>query len=168
VKDENCNKLLDRLYGLLSIRADKLYEFIIFYYNNCINDRHDYGNGKKLRMTEIHALTYIEENPGTTANELVKSLLKTKGAISTTVKTLTDQGLVIRKKENNNSKTINLYATQEGIHLSKMHKIYDIEDIQATTKKLKETCTEKEIDAFYKVIDSYLDILKEEARIINK
>ncbi|MGF6907496.1 MarR family winged helix-turn-helix transcriptional regulator [Fusobacterium sp. PH5-44] len=162
MKEKDNYELLNNLFSLLSVRADKLYEFIIYYYNNGINHKRDYGNGKQMRMLEIHALTYIEENPGTTANDLVKSLLKTKGAISATVKMLENAGLIVRKKENNNSKNIYLYATNEGIELSRKHKIYDVKDIQNTTKKLKENCTDREIDAFYKVIDTYLDILKNE------
>nr|WP_319489662.1 MarR family transcriptional regulator [uncultured Caproiciproducens sp.] len=150
---------LDRLYRELNARADKLYKFVLLY-NDYIHTQRDYGTGQEIGMIEVHTLTYIEENPGTTITELAKDWNKTKGAISQTVKKLVESGLVTRKMKENNSKTVLLYATEEGARLSIAHKMYDLVDIAQTTEELMMKCTSEEIDTFYKVIDVYITLFK--------
>lgn len=152
---------LDRLYRELNARADKLYKFVLLY-SDYIHTQRDYGTGQEIGMIEVHTLTYIEENPGTTITELAKDWNKTKGAISQTVKKLVEGGLVTRKMKENNSKTVLLYATEEGTRLSIAHKMYDLADIAQTTEELMMKCTAEEIDTFYKVIDVYITLLKQD------
>ncbi|MBE6828751.1 MarR family transcriptional regulator [Clostridium sp. KNHs216] len=154
---------LDRLYRELNARADKLYKFVLLY-SDYIHAQRDYGTGQKIGMIDVHTLTYIEENPGTTITELAKDWNKTKGAISQTVKRLVESGLVTRKMKENNSKTVLLYATEEGTRLSIAHKMYDLADIAQTTEELMMKCTPEEIDTFYKVIDVYIGLLKQDEK----
>ena len=154
-------KQLDQLYHQLNQRAEKLYDFILLY-NDYIYEERDYGAGAVLKMMEIHTLTHIEDNPGITITALAGHTGKTKGAISQTVKNLVAKGLVERRRMVGNSKTVLLHATDEGIKLSRAHKAYDIADITQTLQDLQRTCSIEEIDSFYKVIDAYIALLKEE------
>ena len=75
-------------------------------------------------MREVHLLTAIEENPGTTVTELAEIWNRTKGAICQTVTRLEKAGYVLRRKEGGDTKTVHLYPSEEGIKLSKAHKAY--------------------------------------------
>lgn len=152
---------LDRLYRQMNARADNLYKFVLLY-SDYIHAKRDYGTGLEIGMIDVHTLTYIEENPGTTITELARDWNKTKGAISQTVKRLVELGLVERRMKENNSKTVLLYVTEEGARLSVAHKLYDLTDIAQTTEELLRHCTAQEIDTFYKVIDVYTKLLKGE------
>ncbi len=152
---------LNSLYRQMNARADSLYKFVLLY-SDYIHAKRDYGTGLEIGMIDVHTLTYIEENPGTTITELARDWNKTKGALSQTVKRLVQLGLVERRMRENNSKTILLYATEEGQRLSVAHKLYDLTDIAQTTEALLRHCTAEEIDTFYKVIDVYTKLLKEE------
>ena len=152
---------INEMYKSLSLRADKLYRFVVMYHEY-IHSQHDYGSGQSFSMLEIHILTNIGDLPGITATELASRWRKTKGAISQTISHLVSLGYVERKKKEGNSKTIYLYATEEGLRISNMHKSYDVADIIETLQDLQQTCSKEEIDAFYKVIDSYCALLSDE------
>ena len=152
---------IDKIYEKLSVRADKLYRFVVLYHEY-IYSQHDYGNGLSFSMLEIHILTNIADQPGITATELASLWRKTKGAVSQTITRLAALGYVRREKRIGNSKTIYLHATEEGKRISDMHKCYDVADIIETLQDLQQTCSNEEIDSFYRVIDSYTALLNEE------
>lgn len=150
---------INQLYQQLSQRADRLYRFVLLY-SEYINGQHDYGQGNIFTMLEIHLLTYIQDHPGVTPTELAKIWRKTKGAISQTLTKLDSMGYLKKEKKNENMKSIHLYVTEEGGRISNMHKAYDVADIVQTLQDLQRTCTAEEIDAFYKVLDSYTQLLE--------
>jgi len=154
-------EFIDSTFKQLNDRHNNVYQFVMRY-SDYINTPHDYGTGYAISMTEVHTLTYIEENPGTTITELAQYWSKTKSALSQTVGKLVEKGLVSKNKADNNAKSILLYVTEEGKLLSKAHKLYDILQINTTLKKLSERCSEEEIDNFYKVIGIFADLLLEE------
>ena len=85
----------------------------------------DYGTGELYTSAEVHLVTQIEENPGTTVTQLSEATLRTKSAVSQMVSKLEKKGLVLRAKNPENAKQQLLYVTPKGFELSKCHKAYD-------------------------------------------
>jgi len=165
--DDNQNlndSFIDETFHTLNERHNNIYQFVMRY-NDYIISTHDYGLGILLTMIEAHTLTYIEENPGVTITELASYWNKTKGALSQTVSRLSEKGLVSKEKRDGNAKNIRLYATETGLRLSKAHKLYDTVDIAKTMGALREECTAEEIDAFYKVISVYNQVIQKDFEI---
>ncbi len=155
---------VNAVFQTLNRRIFELYRFVLRY-NGYIYSSHHYGGAEPLTMIEVHTLTYIEDNPGTTPSDLASYWEKTKGAISQILGRLDERGLIERRRSRQNAKTINLYVTEEGERISRAHKLYDINDILKTLKHLMEKCTAEEIDTFYKVIGVYNDVIKEDLEI---
>lgn len=149
---------INSTYQKLNAKADKLYEFVILYHNY-IYAHHTYEN-ENFSMLEIHTLTYIEDSPGITATELAKIWHKSKSAISQVIKKLVDSGYVEKRYKENNEKSVCLYVTEKGQRLSSVHKAYDVADITQTTSYLIEQCGEADLDAFYRIIETYNELLK--------
>ena len=59
-------------------------------------------------------------------------------------------------------KTACLYVTEKGKRLSSIHKAYDVADITQTTALLVEQCSEADLEAFYRIIEQYIKLLKAE------
>jgi DNA-binding MarR family transcriptional regulator len=113
-------------------------------------------------MMQIHTLTFIDDCPGITATQLSKIWHKSKSAISQTIKKLIESGYVEKRYMENNEKTARLYVTEKGKRLSSVHKAYDIADITQTTAYLIEQCSEADLEAFYRIVEQYTKLLKEE------
>lgn len=145
-------------YNELNTKASIIYKFVTTY-SDYIKKPHDYGTGEIISMVEVHILTIIEENPGITVTEVALGWNRTKGAISQTISKLEKRGLILRKKEENNAKNIHLYVTEKGKNLSISHKNYDIKELTMANDVLLESFSEKEIDAFYKVMKEYTKLI---------
>lgn len=146
-------------YKELNQQHDYVYQFVILYYNYILA-KHDYGTGEQVSMMEAHTTTFIEEHPGTTVSEVARFWNKTKGAVSQTVKNLLEKGY-IRKENSSKDRKINyLYVTEKGDQLSQSHKLYDTKDIKKTYDQLLETCSEQDIQSFYKVLKQYITCIK--------
>lgn len=146
---------IDRVYAQLSPRADLLYSFVTLY-AAYINELRDYGTGMLINMVEVHTLTMIADRPGITVSELSVMWSRTKGAVSQNVTKLEHKGLVTRVRDESNAKIVHIYATPEGERLSTAHKLYDNMDVMQTQRDLLENCTIEEVDAFFKVLQSYI------------
>ncbi len=156
------NKLLiDKTYTELSKNANLLYEFVMLYHDYIYQAR-DYGNGDPIKMVEVHTLSMIEDHPGITVSELAKLWDRTKGTVSVNVTTLERKGYIYRQKENNNAKVVHLYVSDKGRELSTLHKVYDNLDIVQTQADLLRFCTHQELDCFYKVLGTYLDLFRDD------
>jgi Transcriptional regulators len=150
--DRNDN--INRQYATLSKRADLLYSFVETY-NDYINGTRDYGTGLMISMVEVHMLTMIHDDPGTTVSDLAGVWNRTKSAVSQNISKLEKKGLIYRVRDENNAKIMHLYVTDEGEALTMAHKAYDIADIKKTQSALAEDCTPEELQSFYKVLDVY-------------
>lgn len=150
---------INEAYYKLSVNANKLNTFVELYYN-ITHGKREYAQDFKLTMMEIHTLTFIEDNPTITNVQLAAMWNKTKSAVSQAVKTLVDNGLVERKLEEGNSKTIHLVATEKGRNLSYVHKAYDIAEITQTKTYLEDKCSRSDIEAFYRVVEEYSKLLQ--------
>lgn len=157
---ENTEDLIDinNTYNELNARANIIYKFVTTY-SDYIKKPHDYGTGEMMTMVEVHTLTAIEENPGITVTQAALEWNRTKGAVSQIIAKLEKRGLIIRKKEENNAKNVHLYATEKGIILSHAHKSYDINELTSANDTLLESFTPEQIDAFYKVMKQYTELL---------
>ena len=153
-------KQIDAEYNRLNSSALELYEFVMRY-NKYIYQARDYGNGDEIRMVEVHTLAMIEDNPGISVSELAKRWKRTKGTVSVNIGALEKRGYIRREKDPENARVARLYPTQKGRELSTMHKMYDNREIVETRKRLREGCTQEELDAFYKAVHLYLDLLNE-------
>mgnify|MGYP000930056678 CR=1 FL=1 len=148
------NEKIISQYNTLSASADELYQFVVRY-AEYINQAKDYGNGILISMVEVHTLTMIDNNPGVTVSNLAKMWNRTKGTVSLNVKKLEKRGLIYRRLENGNKKTVHLYCTESGKELSMLHMQYDIQNIEQTQKQLLVNCSANEVEAFYKVLHHY-------------
>ena len=151
---------IDNAYRKITARANMLYEFVILYHNY-IYGKHTY-EAENCNMMQIHTLTFIDDCPGITATQLSKIWHKSKSAISQTIKKLIESGYVEKRYMENNEKTARLYVTEKGKRLSSVHKAYDIADIRQTTAYLIEQCSEADLEAFYRIVEQYTKLLKEE------
>lgn len=151
---------IDQVYQKLKFRADMLYEFVILYHN-FINAKHTYDS-EHCNMIEMHTLIYIDDYPGITATELAKRWHKSKSSISHVVKHLMESGYVEKQYTDNNEKTAHLFATEKGKRASSIHKAYDVADIIQTSTHLEERCSKEDLDAFYRIIAEYIQLLKAE------
>ena len=53
-------------------------------------------------------------------------------------------------------------VTEKGHQLANVHKAYDVADITQTTAYLVEQCSEADLDAFYRILEQYIGLLKAE------
>lgn len=120
----------------------------------------DYAkNGITMGQSEAHLLTDISDNPGITTTQLAARWHKTTAAISQMVTKLEGKGLVERTRREDNALNVWIYPTELGKFMSDSHKSFDIESIHATLRYMKKTCSEEEIQAFFKVLEVYIDIV---------
>ena len=154
----NNKEEIDRVYAQLSPRADLVYSFVSIY-NSYINEKRIYGGvGPEINMVEVHTLTMISDTPGITVSELSKMWNRTKGAVSQNVAKLEKKGLITRKQNDEDGRIAHLYATETGQRLSTAHKMYDNLDIMQTQQELLAECTIEQLDAFYKVLKTYISL----------
>lgn len=159
--DENEDYITtNKRYKELSKVMDPMYDFVLAY-SNYYNIRRDYGFGPKLTMIEVHILTEISDKPGITVTELACKWNRTTSAISQTVRKLMKQDLVYRENSKTNGKIFHLYVTETGEKLVFSHKKYDNIDIVKTKKKLMESFSIDELDAFDRICKVYTELLKD-------
>lgn len=147
--------------GEIIASMDTVYTFVVESHNDYATPR-DYGNGKMMNMSAIHTLTMIADNPGITAVEVAKMWNQTRSAATQSIKKLWSQGLIKKKKEDGNNKSIHLYVTEAGKELSDKHKEFDKESIRAMTMTLLEKHTKDELKTTVAVLKTGLDIIHRE------
>lgn len=150
--DDRQNQSLDS--SCLFEKAELMYRFVIMYYSYCTTPQ-DYGICEQLTMVEAHTVTIIDDNPGITISQLAEHYNRTKSAVSQLATKLEKKGLITRKMVSN-LKNIHLYTTPEGSKLSAAHKLYDCSEVQESQDALLANCSQREIDAFFKVLWEYM------------
>ena len=152
------NSSIDSIFKQLNERADLLHQFVILY-SDYITESNDYGTGDPINMAEVHMLTTIEENPGINVSDLAQLRHRTKGAISQTIKKLEAKGYIMRRKLENNAKTVPLFPTEKGVVLSQAHKRFDAVEVSKTLDELmRKGCTAEGIDMFFFVMSKYMEL----------
>lgn len=123
---------------------------------------HDYGNGELYTPIEMHILEKIYFNPGITASEIAKLNNRTGSAISQSLSALEKKGLIIKTPQEFHKKRMSLWPTPRGKQLTKMHIKYDDEGTAAFFGKIAEYYTSEQLDAFFKIMESCLCMLRSE------
>lgn len=131
-------------------------------YNDYIGEAKDYGTGRCVTMREVHLLTAIEENPGTTVTELAEIWNRTKGAICQTVTRLEKAGYVLAPQRGRRYQNGALVPQRGRVKLSKAHKAYDMAELMKTLQNLLKHHTTEEIDVFYRVLATYIELMEED------
>lgn len=144
---------LDLQYQQSVVKANSLYRFVNLF-RNVFYQRRDYAQtGKLLNMTEIHDLTFIADNPGTTATIITNRTLRTRGSVSQCIKRLENMDLIRRESSPENAKILLLYTTSAGKELSNIHKASDVRSLNEMHKVLRNKFSEEEIDCFYQILE---------------
>lgn len=138
--------------------AETLYTFVDMF-SGYENVPRDYGTGQLFSMTEVHLLNAIYSNPGITSTELGKRIRRTKGFVSQTVSKLEKLGYVIRVASDGNARRKALYVTAAGQKLCIAHNEFDEVTLLKTYHYLLRDCTPTEIVNFYKVLQTYINIM---------
>ncbi|OUQ77064.1 MarR family transcriptional regulator [Flavonifractor sp. An100] len=152
---------VDTLFNQLNEKANEVYKFVMLY-SQYMSEQHYYGVGIPINMVEIHTLTAIEENPGITISQLASMWQRTNSALSQTATKLEQKGYIIRRKDPNNARNVQLYATESGQELSVAHKAYDTMNVTQTLQELSRSCTPQQIDNFFYVLHAYIQLLEQD------
>lgn len=120
----------------------------------------DYGNGDKMNMAEIHTLSLIADHPGISVSGVSKMWNRTLSAASQNINKLLKKGLIVKRKEAGNNKTIHLYVTQSGQILSDQHKAYDKAELTRLTESLLEAHTFDELKTALKVLETGIKLVE--------
>ncbi len=139
-------------------KSEILYTFVDMF-SAYENNPKDYGTGELYSMIEIHILNAIYNCPGITAKELSEKMRRTKGFISQVLSKLESAGHIIRIPCKTNAKLRELYVTQSGQHLCFAHNEFDEKTLLKTYQYLLRDCTDEEIEAFYRVMQVYINIM---------
>ncbi len=155
---------IDEIYRKWNDQARILYKFVDLYHQYRIVPR-DYGNGDPMRMYDVHMLSFIDDHPGICLAELSKISGRSKGSLCQIANRLEKCGYIYRKKLEDNAKILPLYVTEKGRQLSLLHKSFDVQDLAATMNELLKTCSPEDIQAFYRVLGVYNQMLAEDSDV---
>ncbi len=144
--------------GELLDKAKILYEFVNLFMDY-ENTPRDYGLADDLRMVDVHILSYINEHPGILSSEVALQKHKSKAFISQIVSRLERGGYLIRVSEKTDAKKRMLFVTQRGRDLCNSHDDFDARTLLKTYKYLLRDCSPGEIENFYKVMQTYNNIM---------
>lgn len=159
IEDDESEELINERFAILNKEMEIIYQFVLKYYEYLYVKR-DYGTGMEFTMLEIHALTDIIDNPGITVTEIANKWRRTTSAISQIVKMFHEEKLVRRVRNRQDGKINNLYATDKGKELVRLHKHYDNVDVVKTTRSMLKQVTMEELESFYKVAEIYGNIIE--------
>ena len=101
----------------------------------------------------------IEAPPGICSSDLVAASRRSKGFISRMTTKLEKSGFIIRVPDKNDAKKFCLYVTAKGKTLCDAHAEFDEKTLIKTYHYLRRDCTDEEIEAFYKVVQVYNNIM---------
>lgn len=152
---------IESSYKTMNDSFDELYEFILVFYDY-LYTKHNYGDGIPRTMIEIHILTEINDNPGTTITNLARKWHRTTSAVSQIIKNYVNLGLVTRSRNKKDGKINNLFITKKGKELVNNHKKYDIEHINDLINTFLEQSSVEEIKSFFKLVSIFKNNLLEE------
>lgn len=138
--------------------AEILYTFVDLF-SGYENVPRDYGTGQLFSMTEVHLLNAIYSNPGITSTELGRRIRRTKGFVSQTISKLEKLGYLVRMASPSNARRKALYVTAAGQKLCVAHNEFDEATLQKTYHYLLRDCSPAEIVNFYKVLQTYINIM---------
>lgn len=122
---------------------------------------HDYGTGEPMSMVEMHTLDKIAETPGMRVSDIARLWSRTLGAASRNVDRLQGKGLVDKVKLPDNQKNVRVYPTEKGQELSRLHRAYDRQELDALAGTILEMYSVEELEIFYRVLRSLREIFEQ-------
>ena len=139
-------------------KAELLYQFVDMFssYENTVRD---YGGNNFFTMNEVHVLSAIAKNPGVFSRDLAEQRHRSKSFISQIVTKLERFGYVSKQTDLRDNKRKGLYVTEKGKALAQAHDRFDVQTLEKTYGYLRRDCTPAEIDTFYKVAQTYVNIM---------
>ncbi len=156
---EERKKTVERL-KTMGHEAGCVLRFTILFSSFMSRDR-DYGIGEKLTFVEIATLQTICSESGITPTGLARKWRKTKGAVSHLLKALEEKQLIVRRQEDGNMKTQYLYPTELGKSVIDRYEKIDIDEVPVIYEEMHRNHTDEEIATFYRVMNTYSEILSE-------
>ena len=125
-----------------------------------------YGDGRSLSVAEVNVILAIMRAPGVTAVQLCKKWNRTRSAISQILKKLEQKELIYRDKDRMKNdaeeRGIGLYATPAGYRIAAGVIANEQEDSTRLFSELIDRgCSLEELEAFYKVMQNYIEVLQE-------
>lgn len=139
-------------------KADLLYHFVDLF-SNYENTTRDYGGNNFFTMNEVHLLSAIARQPGIISSELAEQRQRSKSFISQIVTKLERFGYITKRASMIDGKRKGLYVTEKGQALCDAHDRFDVATLEKTYNYLRRDCTPEEIDHFYKVVQTYVNIM---------
>lgn len=139
-------------------KADLLYLFVDMF-SNYENTVRDYGGNQYFTMNEVHVLSAIAKNPGVFSTDLAQQRHRSKSFISQIVTKLERYGFICKKTDLQDNKRKGLYVTEKGQALVDAHDEFDVKTLEKTYGYLRRDCTPQEIECFYKVVQTYVNIM---------
>jgi len=149
---------LDLSPHLLLENADLLYQFVDLF-SNYENTVRDYGGNQYFTMNEIHVLAAIAKKPGILSSQLAEERHCSKSFISQIVTKLERFGYISKRTVEQDKKKKGLYATESGMEIARAHDAFDVKTLKKTYNYLRRDCKPEEIRHFYKVIQTYVNIM---------
>lgn len=139
-------------------KAELLYLFVDMFttYENTVRD---YGGNQFFTMNEVHLLSAIAKNPGVFSTDLALQKNRSKSFISQIVTKLEKYGFVCKKTDDQDNKRKGLYVTEKGQALVDAHDEFDVKTLNKTYGYLRRDCSAREIEDFYKVVQTYVNIM---------
>lgn len=104
----NTGSFLERIYRLMNL------------YQAAQKQPRQYGSDLTLHAAEVHMLEVIGEFPGITSTELAVRLAVSKGAVSQTLRRLTEKGLILRSAVSD-GRIAELSLSAGGEHIWQAH-----------------------------------------------
>lgn len=125
----------------------------------------DYGMGY-MSEVDVHTLGYIETNPGILAKRIAEMTYRSKGTVSLSLAKMEEKGLIEQRVNPDKKSERNLYLTEKGKEVCRVHREYDRRTTINYLLKLLQNCTPEEINGFFKVSrmrsDLFEDVIREE------
>ncbi|QQP10351.1 MarR family transcriptional regulator [Lysinibacillus agricola] len=101
-----------------------------------------YGTEDELYMIEVHTLNLIGDQVKTTTSEIAEIKNCTKSAVSQMVDKLIKKGLVIKYRNVDNYRELNIELTPKGKIVYEYHKNLDLEEYRSHLRNLEQFTTE--------------------------
>lgn len=144
-------------------QAEILLRFVNLYVDAEQRSR-DYGTGENVSMAAIHLLCTIRENPGIGGIQLAERFYCTPSAVSQNLTWLEKRGYLRRELLAGQGKVKTNYVTEKGLVLCDAHQHSDAAMLSELYHRLLQNCTADEINAFYRVMYYFNEIMAEERR----
>ncbi|MCP4158523.1 MAG: MarR family transcriptional regulator [Deltaproteobacteria bacterium] len=140
-------------------RLTSAFERLMYVLTSGKRQKHDYGTGELLHITESHLISFIGVQPDITSKQIAQALDITKGAVSQTLKKLEKKGYVVKYPKAENLREYCLNLTKKGQTVFKQHEEQDSKLVTSLLNNLISLETEH-LDCFSNLLDELIQFVK--------